>query len=92
MAKFLQLRNGVPYSIDVSGIGSVYDESVLLVGDTTLFTLPLGQTYTPGNNELEIEVDGIGQESGVDYTETNSTQVTFSPTLRTGQRVRVRRE
>jgi hypothetical protein len=90
MAKFLRLRDGVPYVVDVP-IGIPYDAYETLTIDKTLFELPNGQTYTLGQNELQVWVDGIAQVLGLDYTETDTTHITFTKTIKAGQTIRVRR-
>lgn len=92
MALFVQLRNGVPYQVNVAGVGAAYDQVLLITGDTTAVTLPLGQTYNTGSNELIVWVDGIAQETGgIDYIESSSTVITFQKTIKANQRVRIRR-
>lgn len=92
MAQFLQLKQGVPYIVNVAGVGAAYDQTQLIGSDTTVVTLPNAQTYTTGNNELIVWVDGIAQESSsIDYAETSSTSITFQKTIKANQRVRIRR-
>lgn len=49
----------------------------------TVFTLS-GFTYVPGENMIDVYVDGVNQVSGTAYTETNSTTITFSEGLHVG--------
>lgn len=92
MSRFVQLISGVPWNVDVPGFGTPYDESVVLGSNTTTFTLPLSQTYTPGQNQLEVFVNGIAQDVGIDFTEINTTQIAFGSTVTAGSIIRVRRE
>jgi len=50
--------------------------------DQTAFTV--GFTYTPGNNSLNVLVNGSKQVVTLNYTETNSTTVTFLTGLNVG--------
>jgi len=50
--------------------------------DQTAFTV--GFTYTPGNNSLNVLVNGSKQVVTLNYTETNSTTVTFLSGLNVG--------
>ena len=50
--------------------------------DQTAFTV--GFTYTPGNNSLNVLVNGSKQVVTLNYTETNTTTVTFLTGLNVG--------
>ena len=92
MAVLLGIKNGIPYSTNIAGIGGAYDQSVTLTSTLSgAFTLPNGQTYNVGNFELLVIVDGIVQEVGMDYTESSNTTITFSKTINAGQTIRIRR-
>lgn len=93
MAQLLTLRNGVPYLIDVP-IGTPYDQEVVLSGAQTApftVTLPNSQTYTPGQNELQVFINGIAQAVNTDYTETSTTQITILKSTSANTRIRIRR-
>ena len=47
----------------------------------TVFTVPV---YYPGTSSLKVYIDGVKQNPGTAYTETNSTTVTFSEGLHVG--------
>ena len=49
----------------------------------TVFVLTT-MTYTPGENMIDVYIDGVNQVSGTAYTETNSTTITFSAGLHVG--------
>ena len=89
-SSFIQIQSGVPFLVSVSGLSPFYDVNLSGTG-ATLYTLPSGQTFIPGNNELQVFVDGIAQEVGVDYTETGTTQITFTRIIRTTELIRIRR-
>jgi hypothetical protein len=92
MAKLLSIKNGIPFSEDVAGTGVPYDQYITLISDVSgPFTLPSGQTYNPGQNELIVIVDGVVQVAGLDYTEINPTQINFLKVVKAGQTIRVRR-
>lgn len=91
MAQVLSLKNGIPLTTNVT-VGTAYDAySTLSVDLSGNFTLPNSQTYNLGNNELIVWVDGLAQITGLDYTEANTTQITFLKTVKAGQTIRVRR-
>ena len=93
MAQLLTLRNGVPYLIDVP-IGTAYDQEVTFVSAQSsgfVVTLPSSQTYNIGQGELEVFINGIAQMSGIDYTETSTTQITIQKNTAANTRIRIRR-
>lgn len=53
----------------------------------TVFILT-SMTYTPGINGLTVYVDGVNKYEGIDYTETDSTTVTFSTGVSAGAKVK----
>lgn len=67
---------------NINGINSnfinytIEEEVITATSSQTIFNLS-DITYTPGTNNLSVFVDGINQIVDVDYTETNSTTVTF---------------
>jgi len=93
MAKFVQLRNGVPYIVDVP-IGIPYDKEFTFLSDQIApfdFTLLEGQTYNVGQNEIIVAYDGVLWVKGMDYTEKNTTQITVQRNVQAGSTIRVRR-
>ena len=50
-----------------------------------------GITYTAGNNELFVFVDGVYKHIGIDYTETSTTEITFLSALSVGEVVTIKR-
>lgn len=92
MASFLTLSAGIPILQNVAGIGAAYEQSATLsVDQTGAFTLPNSQTFNLGNNELQIWVDGVRQAKTLDFTETSTTSVTFTKTIKAGQTILIRR-
>lgn len=94
MGKALQLIRGMPRMAEVSGISSVYDQTLLMAADyaaNTQFTLPLARTYS--SVELEVFRNGQFLESVIDYTYVGSiprTQITLLSEIITGERLRFR--
>lgn len=77
---------------DIAGINAnfldftVQNEFATATSGQTVFNLTT-ITYTPGTNNLSVYVDGLKQYVGTDYTETNSTRVTFATGLTAGAKV-----
>jgi hypothetical protein len=68
MAKFLQIVNGVPRMASESAAVAIYDQTTLLVAGVTTgtaITLPASGTYT--GEELEVRLNGVKQDSAIDY-------------------------
>ena len=65
---------------------SVQNEFATATASQTVFNLTT-VTYTPGSNNLSVYVNGLKQYVGTDYTETNSTRVTFTTGLTVGAKV-----
>lgn len=61
-------------------------EQQVATANQALFTLQ-SSSYVVGTNSLRVFIDGIRQNIGADYTETNASQVTFASGLSAGQRV-----
>lgn len=82
MSKKLALVNGIPRMVDESAAPVIYDETYTVISDITTgtsVTLPASGTYT--SEELEIRLNGVRMDSGVDYNLVGSpprTQVTFT--------------
>ena len=53
---------------------------------TTTYTVP---SYAPGTNKLWVFINGLKQIEGVDYNETNSTTITFTPAVPSGLTIEV---
>jgi len=53
----------------------------------TVFTLTT-MSYQPGTNNLTVYVNGLNKYEGIDYTETDSTTVTFSTGVSAGAKVK----
>lgn len=88
------MRNGIPYLVSVAGIGTAYEAYVQVTSDQSagyIVTLPNAQTYTPGNNELQVFVNGEAQMLGLDYTETSTTSITFAKTVYNNSIIKIRR-
>lgn len=60
----------------VNALGNVFEEWQIATAGQTIFNL-LSFQYTPGTNTLLVFKNGLFQRVGFDYTETNSTRVTF---------------
>jgi len=77
---------------NITGINSntinfvVQNEFATPTAGQTVFTLS-SLTYLPGSNDLSVYVNGLKQYVGTDYTETNSTTVTFAAGLYVHDRV-----
>lgn len=77
---------------DISGINSnfldftVQNEFATATAGQTVFNLTT-MTYAPGTNNLNVYVNGLKQYVGTNYTETNSTRVTFTSGLTAGAKV-----
>lgn len=63
----------------------------------TIVTAVEGQTqvktgfvYLPGTNRLEVSINGLRQYPGIDYIETNETQIDFTFPLVEGDQVLLR--
>ena len=61
-----------------SAAASFVTTSITATQGQTAFTVP---TYVPGTNSLLVSINGATQLIGVDYTETNSTTITFATGL-----------
>jgi len=68
-----------------AGIGTMQPAVVATQGQTVFTVLP----YTMGGSAI-VTRNGLVQEYNVDYTETNSTTITFATGLSDGDRVTVR--
>lgn len=77
---------------NVGGINSnildfeVQNEFATATSGQTVFNLTT-ITYAPGTNNLSVYVNGLKKYVGTDYTETNSTRVTFASGLTVGAKV-----
>jgi hypothetical protein len=95
MAVILKLVNGIPRHVDIVTGGTSWDEEELLASTLTAntnYTIPNSRTYTMGNLELNVFVDGSAMRVGTDYVEVSSTQIKFpNRTINTDSRVRIRR-
>lgn len=60
-------------------------ENQVATAGQTAFTLT--NSYTPGNGSLSVYVNGVRMTASYDYTENNSTLVTFTSGLTAGDRV-----
>lgn len=82
MAKKLALVNGIPRMVNETSSVAIYDETYTLVSDITTgtpVTLPNSGTYT--GDELEVRLNGVRMDSGIDYNFVGSaprTQVAFT--------------
>lgn len=85
-------ENDVQIRVDDPVIGIfLTDTPILFDRIVEKFTATQGQTafdlansYTPGNNELQVYVGGVLQNTPENYTETSSTRVTFTVGLEAG--------
>lgn len=71
---------GVPVP---SGAGGYSQYSATAIAGQTVFNsfLPLGFTYVPGQFQIEVYINGAFQMTGINYTETNATTITFTSGL-----------
>lgn len=83
MAKKLALVSGLPRMVDEGAALSIYDETFTVVTNITTgtpVTLPNSGTYT--GEELEIRLNGVRMDSGIDYNTVGAgptrTQVVFT--------------
>lgn len=82
MSKKLTLVAGVPRMVDEAAATTIYDQTLVVVSDITAgtpVTLPSGGTYT--DEELEIRLNGVRMDSGIDYNFVGiapRTQVSFT--------------
>ena len=91
MSSFVTLQSGIPILQSVAGIGAAYETYTTLGVDLTgSYTLPNGQTYNLGNKELQVFVDGIRKEVGLDFTEASTTSIAFLATVKAGSTIVVR--
>lgn len=65
----------------------VQEEVQTATSGQTIFTLS-GLTYAPGTSTLMVFVDGVNKYIGTDYTETNSSTVTFTSGVTVGAKVK----
>lgn len=82
----ISITNGAG-SITISADRIADQENQTATSGQTVFTLT-AMTYVPGSNTLSVFVDGINQQLGDAFTETNSTTVTFTSGLHLGAKVR----
>lgn len=83
----ITITNG-PGSITIESTGGLTDqENQTATSGQTVFTLTT-MTYAPGSNSLSVFIDGVNQQLGTAFTETNSTTVTFTSGLHVGAKVR----
>lgn len=77
------------FVLSAAGFGiNPIEEAFVGDGSTTLFSLT-AFAYAPGQSELNVYVGGVHKESGVDYTETSTSQFTFSTPPAAGVRILV---
>ena len=94
MAKFLQIINGIPRMITETAAVTIYDQTTTLVAGVTTgvaVTLPASGTYT--GEELELRLNGVKMDSGIDYNFVGSpprTQVSFTFDLVIGDQLNFR--
>lgn len=89
----IQLINGVPTNVYLPGNGWPQDQYSVLssnISSGSSWTLPGSMTYTLGVNALQVFVDGIRQTSGLDYTETSTTTITWQKNVNSGQKIEIR--
>ena len=93
MAK-LALVNGIPRMVAENSAPSIYDETYSVVSTITTgspVTLPSSGTYT--GEELEVRLNGVRMDSGIDYNFVGSparTQISFTFDLVAGDDVNFR--
>jgi len=95
MAKVLTVINGIPQSIEIATLITIYDEyytvsSTITSGSTV--TLPNSGSYT--GKELEIYVNGVLQDYSNNYNYVGSgtkTGISFTFDLYTGDVIRFRK-
>lgn len=91
--KSLQGINGVSFMVTIPGTSAAYEGSSTLVTDLvsgSTFILPNAQIYVLGSNALQVWVDGIAQNPSLDWSETSTTAITFSKTIKAGSTIRIR--
>ena len=94
MANFLRLSNGIPRTFAEASSVTIYDQTYDVVSGITTgvaVTLPASGTYT--SEELEIRLNGVRMDLGIDYNTVGSpprTQVTFTFDLVIGDQVNFR--
>ncbi len=95
MAKKLALVNGIPRMMpELGGVVTIYDQTydvVSLITSGTPLTLPAAGSYT--DEELEVSLNGVRMDSGVDYSYVGvapRTQITFAFDLVSNDRVHFR--
>ena len=74
--------------LNFSAPAFAYTEVLTATAGQTLFTL--GGTYTPGNNSLQVVVNGLLLVKTTDYAETSSNTITFVSGLSAGDEVQIR--
>jgi hypothetical protein len=103
--KALQLIGGLPKTIELSTVLNYYDETTLVTTEIgvagtgynaahTVFTLPNGETYDGTIDQLEVEVNGVGQIDGINYDYEDSvaaSYITFLDAIPKNARVRFRK-
>ena len=94
MAKKLALVNGLPRMVEETASVTIYDQTYTVVSDIGTgvpVTLPSGGTYT--SEELEVRLNGVRMDSGIDYNFVGSpprTQVAFKFDLVIGDQLNFR--
>lgn len=73
--------------VTISATGVSDQENQTATSGQTVFILTT-MTYVPGSNMLSVFIDGVNQQLGVAFNETNSTTVTFTAGLHVGAKVR----
>lgn len=74
-------------NITISSDRIADQENQTATANQTVFILTT-MTYVPGSNSLSVFIDGVNQQLGVAFTETNTTTVTFTSGLHVGAKVR----
>lgn len=85
--KVIQFVNGIPKTVNLTGTVNFYEATVPVTtaigvagtgydANHLVFTLPNSQTYDGTKNVLLVYLNGVLQESGVDFNYTNSSSAT----------------
>lgn len=73
-------------NVQLGGVGQVSEETFIATAGQTLFTVSEFE-YTPGNNSLQVLMNGLALRRTADYAETSSTSFTLTTAAEAGDEI-----
>ena len=73
-------------NVQLGGVGQVSEETFIATAGQTLFTVGEFE-YTPGNNSLQVLMNGLALRRTADYAETSSTSFTLTTAAEAGDEI-----